>query len=65
MRKLMLNSSRVDGVSYPKPLYETNHEEWHKQFDANTIREVEPNYLVVNIITVVLGVALILIYHFG
>lgn len=64
-RRLMLSSSRVDGVSYPRPLYETNYEEWHKRFDANAIREVEPNYLAINVITAVLGVALILIYHFG
>ena len=64
-RRLMLSSSRVDGESYPRPLYETNHEEWDKQFDANTIREVEPDYTVINIITAILGVVLILIYHFG
>jgi hypothetical protein len=63
-RKLMLRSSRVDGVSYPRPLYETDPEKWAEMFDATRERVKEPNYTVKNIITAVLGVALILIYHF-
>lgn len=63
-RRLMLRSSRVDGESYPRPLYETDHEEWCKRFDATTVREIEPNYLVINLITITIGIATILLYHF-
>lgn len=64
-RNLMLSSSRVDGVSYPRPLIDTDPEKWAEMFDATRERVKEPDYTVINIITVVLGVALILIYHFG
>lgn len=65
LQKRMLNSSRADGVSYPRPLIETNPEKWAEMFDCTRERVKEPNYTVTNIITALLGVALILIYHFG
>lgn len=64
-RKLMLRASRVDGESYPRPLIDTDPEKWAEMFDATRERGKEPDYTLVNIITAVLGVALILIYHFG
>lgn len=65
LRKRALMVKRMDGESYPRPLYETNYEEWHKMFDCTRERVKEPDYTVINIITALLGLALILIYHFG
>lgn len=64
-RKLMLRSSGIDGESYPRPLIDTDPEKWAEMFDATRELVKEPDYLAVNIITAVLGVALILFYHFG
>ena len=64
-RKLMLRSSRIDGESYPRPLIDTDPEKWAEMFDATRERVKEPDYTVINIITALLGVALILFYHFG
>ena len=65
LRKRALMVKRIDGESYPRPLIETNPEKWAEMFDCTRERVKEPDYTVINIITVVLGVALILIYHFS
>ena len=65
LRRRALMVKRMDGESYPRPLIETNPEKWAEMFDCTRERVKEPNYTLINIITVVLGLALILIYHFG
>jgi hypothetical protein len=60
----MLNSSRADGVSYPRPLIETNPEKWAEMFDCTRERVKEPNYTIINIMTALIGFVLILAYHY-
>lgn len=51
--------------SYPRPLIDADQEKWAGMFDATRERVKEPDYTFINIITALLGVALILFYHFG
>lgn len=60
-RKLMLSSSRIDGESYPRPLYETNHEEWHKMFDTCYVSEHKHcENIIINIVRLFIIIELVL-----
>lgn len=63
-RRLMLRSSMTEGESYPRPLYDTDPEKWAELFDCTRERPLEPNYLITNLITIIIGITLILFYHF-
>lgn len=56
-------SYNKDG-SIKDTLYDTDPEEWHRRFDATYFEEEEPNYTLINLFVAILGITLILFYHF-
>ena len=62
-QRLMMSSSVATGKSCQKPLIDTNQEKWNEKFDANYKIQKELNWVVINTIAIIAGIAMIILFN--